>query len=131
MIPPRGVADSAVRFTSSGLFGINPTPNGSLPNSPSPGKLKRFDDGGVGAICSLSTTGRYSLRWPTVRRVVRGTRAGLRGKESGSKRQGKWQWEEGLIARTNQLVLLYGLSEAGALVRPPFDHPGASTRLAG
>src|SRR5947209_19141862 len=39
MIPPRGVADSAVQFTSSGLFGINPTPNGSLPNSPSSGLL--------------------------------------------------------------------------------------------
>jgi hypothetical protein len=29
----------------------------------------------------LSTTGRYSLRWPAVRRAVRGTRAGLAGKE--------------------------------------------------
>ena len=36
---------------------------------------------GVRAICSLSTTGRDSLHWPAVRRVVRGTGAGLAGKE--------------------------------------------------
>jgi hypothetical protein len=36
---------------------------------------------GVRAICSLSTIWHYSLRWPAVRRVVRGTLAGLAGKE--------------------------------------------------
>jgi len=44
-------------------------------------KFKRFDEWRVRAICSLSTIWRYSLRSPSVRRVVRGTLAGRAGKE--------------------------------------------------